>query len=190
VLLRRLRNQNLTGFLSGLRLNWRMPALRALALLWLVPVISLAQPAPVKCAQVLTSEQVRAAVGSTLKVLAIQKAEAGVTECSWSRSGGAAASGGPTIRVQFFERAAISTNPVVSSPDGYFEMIASAAEEIAGRKRESVTGLAGAGTRAVTVQGSEQVLVLVQRGDGIARVVLGNLTKGQAIAVARAISGP
>ena len=69
-------------------------------------------------------------------------------------------------------------------------MIASAAEEIAGRKREAVTGLASAGTRAATVQGSGQVLLLVQRGDGIARVVLGNLTKAQVTALARAISGP
>ena len=140
--------------------------------------------------QVLTAEQVRAAVGVTLKVLALQKAEAGVTECTWSRTGGAETSTGPTIRVQFFERLAISANPVVSSPDGYYEMIASAAEEIAGRKREAIAGLTSAGSRAATVRGNGQVLVLVQRGDGIARVVLSNLTKAQATAIARAISGP
>lgn|GEM_PF-1356749 len=161
-----------------------------LGLLCLIPASAYAQTAPIKCTQVLTAEQVRIAVGATLTVLARQKAEAGVTECTWSRTGGADTGTGPTIRLQFFERAAISANPVVSSPDGYYEMIASAAEEIAGRKREAVAGLTGAGTRAATVQGNTQILVLVQRGDGIARVVLGNLTKAQATAVARVISGP
>jgi hypothetical protein len=170
----------------------RLSALRLTALVCL-PLISVAaysQTTPIKCAQVLTAEQVGAAVGATLKVLAVQKPEAGVSECNWSRSGGAQTSAGPTIRVQFFERAAISANPVVSSPEGYYEMIASAAEETAGRKREVVTGLASAGTRAVTVQGSGQVLLVVQRGDGIARVVLGNLTKAQVSAIAKAVSGP
>ncbi len=170
--------------------SMRLYAAGALALLWLIATTASAQPAPIKCTQVLTAEQVRAVVGATLKVGALQKAEAGVTDCNWSRTGGAETGSGPTIRVQFFERTAISANPVVSSPDGYYEMIASAAEEIAGRKREAITGLPNAGTRAATVQGSAQILVLVQRADGIARVVLGNLTKAQAAAVARVIAGP
>ena len=181
--LRRLRNPCFARMISGSRMIGAV----GLALPHLIAVSAFAQTAPIKCTQVLTAEQVRAAVGATLKVLALQKAETGVTECTWSRDGSAA---GPTVRVQFFERSAISANPVVSSPDGYYEMIASAAEEIAGRKREVVAGLKSAGNRAATVQSNTQILVLVQRGDGIARVVLGNLTKAQATAVAKAISGP
>ncbi len=158
--------------------------------LLLSSVPAVAQTAPIKCAQVLTAEQVRGAVGATLKVSAVQNAEAGVSECTWSRSGGAEPGAGPTVRLQFFERTAISANPVVSSPEGYYEMIASAAEEIAGRKRDNVTGLTAAGVRAATVQGTAQILVLVQRGDGIARAVLGNLSRAQATAIAKAISEP
>jgi hypothetical protein len=143
-----------------------------------------AQPGPVKCAQVLTAEQVRAAVGAALEVVAQKKPEVGVSECNWSRAGAAAASGA-NIRLQFFERAAISANPVVHTPDGYYDMIASAAEEIAGRKRDAVAGVTG---RAATVQGSTQTLLVVQRPDGVARVVLGNMTKAQVAAIARAIS--
>lgn len=170
-------------FFSSLRLT----AGATVALLWLIPAIAYAQTAPIKCARVLTAEQVRAAVRTSLKVLAQQSAEPGVTECIWSRTGSAEPSTGPTIRVQFFERVAISANPVVHTPDGYYEMIASAAEEVAGRKREAVAGVSA---RAVTVQGNGQIMVLVQRGDGIARVVVGDGTKAQATAIARAISGP
>ncbi len=186
MLFRQMRDVFFVGFFSSLR----VVSATALALLSLIPVTAYAQTGPTKCAQVLTAAQVRAAVGVTLKVFVLPNAESGVTECAWSRTGSAEASSGPTIRVQFFERTAISANPVVSSPEGYYEMIASAAEEIAGRKREAVSGLTAAGTRAATVQGSGQILVLVQRGDGIARVVLGNVTKAQATAIARAISGP
>ncbi len=178
-----------TQYSAGVFSRLRMPVGGVLVLLSLISTAAWAEPAPVKCAQALTAEQVRGTVGATLKVLALQTAEAGVTECTWSRTVGAESGGGPMIRVQFFERVAISANPVVSSPDGYYEMIASAAEEIAGRKREAVTGLTGAGNRAATVQGSVQILLLVQRADGIARVVLSGLTKAQATAFARAIAG-
>ena len=177
---RQMRNRSFAGIFN----NMRVTGVVALVSFCLFPVALRAQAAPTKCAQVLTAEQVRAAVGAALTVFAQQKAEAGVTECIWSRD---ATATGLTVRVQFFDRVAISANPVVHTSDGYYEMIASAAEEIAGRKREAV---AGASTKAATVQGNSQILVLVQRGDGIARVVLSNVTKPQAAAIARAISAP
>ena len=180
MLFRQMRDGRFARIFSGLR----MFCAAASALLWLFPVALKAQTTPAKCAQVLNAEQVRAAVGAALTVFLQQKADAGVTECIWSRDGTAT---GLTIRVQFFDRVAISANPVVHTSDGYYEMIASAAEEIAGRKREAV---AGASAKAATVQGNSQILVLVQRGDGIARVVLSNVTKAQAAAIARAISAP
>ena len=164
-----------------------MNGVATLALLCLIPAVLYAQPAQVKCAQVLTAEQVRRTLRASLKVLAQQNAEAGVSECIWSRTGSTEPNTLPSIRVQFFVRVAISTNPVVHTPDGYFKMLASAAEEIAGRKREAVTGVSA---RAAMVQGNGQILVLVQRVDGIARVVLGNVTKAQATAIASAISAP
>ncbi len=182
MLFRQMRDASFASIFSGLR----MFCAAASVLFWLFPVALKAQTPPAKCAQVLNAEQVRGAVGMTLTVLVQEKADAGVTECSWTRSGGAETGGGPTIRVQFFDRNAISANPVVHTSDGYYDMIASAAEEIAGRKREVVAGVAA---KAAMVQGNSQILVLVQRGDGIARVVLANLTKVQATAIARAISG-
>lgn len=143
-----------------------------------------AQAMSARCLQVLTAEQVRAAVGAGLDVAAQKQAEAGVSECAWSRLG-ADSGAGPSIRVQFFDRVAISANPVAHSVDGYFDMIASTAEEIAGRKREPVAGVA---TRAVTIQGKSQLLLVVQRFDGVARVILGNVSKSQASAIAMAIS--
>lgn len=143
-----------------------------------------AQAVSAKCLQVLTAEQVSTVFGAGLDVAAQKKVEAGVSECAWSRLG-AASGAGPSIRVQFFDRIAISANPVGRSVDGYFDMIASTAEEIAGRKREVVAGTAA---RAVTIQGNSQLLLVVQRSDGVARVILGNVSKSQANTLARTIS--
>ncbi len=182
MLFRQMRDASFACIFSGLRVF----CAAVWVLLCLFPVAIKAQTPPAKCAQVLNAEQVRASLGMTLAVLAQQKADAGVTECIWSRTVGADTSGGPTISVQFFDRTAISANPVVHTYDGYYDMIASAAEEIAGRKREAVAGVAA---KAAMVQGNAQIMVLVQRVDGIARVVLANLTKAQATAIARAIAG-
>lgn len=144
----------------------------------------LAQSSTVKCQQVLTAEQVRTVFGAGLEVAAQSKSEVGVSECAWSRVG-AVNGAGPSIRLQFFDRVAINANPIAHSVDGYFDMIASTAEEIAGRKREQVAGVAN---RAVTVQGNSQLLLVVQRFDGVARVILGNVSKSQANAIAKAVS--
>ena len=172
-------------YLSPSRCSFGGLALIAAIALTLLPYsMARAQSLSAKCLQVLTAEQVRTVFGAGLDVAAQNKVEVGVSECTWSRVG--AASGvGPSIRMQFFDRAAISSNPIVHSVDGYFDMIASTAEEIAGRKREPVVGVA---TRAVTVQGNSQLLLVVQRSDGVARVILGNVSRAQAIATAKAIS--
>ena len=93
---------------------------------------------------------------------------------------------GATITLQFFDRKAIEANPVTHTPDGFYEMIVSTGEEAVGKKRELVVGVS---PRAATVQGQTQLMLVVQRGDGVARLLLGGLTRAQAIALARVLTG-
>lgn len=133
-----------------------------------------------RCAELLSAEQVRATLGAGLSATAQTPRDPKVVECAWSRAGGA------SISLQFFDRKAIDANPVTHTPDGYYEMIVSAGEEAVGKKREPVTGMT---SRAAFVQGQTQLLLVVQRADGVARILLGNVTRPQAAAVARAIAG-
>jgi hypothetical protein len=56
-----------------------------------------------------------------------------------------------------------------------------------GKKREM---LAGIGQKAAFLNADPQVLAVVQRADGVARIVGNNLTKAQITAVARAVASP
>ena len=154
-----------------------------LAAFVLAPTTGFAQaPAVVspRCAELLSIEQVRATIGAGLAATAQAPRDPKVLECAWSRAGGA------TVSLQFFDRKAIDANPVTHTPDGYYEMIVSAGEDAVGKKREPVAGLV---SRASFVQGQTQLLLVVQRADGVARVLLGNVTRPQAAALARAIAG-
>lgn len=147
------------------------------------PALCAAQTAAVvspRCADLLSLEQVRATVGAGLNATAQAPRDPKVLECAWSRAGGA------SITLQFFDRKAIDANPVTHTVDGYFELIVSAAEEAVGKKREPVAGMP---SRASFVQGQTQLLLVVQRADGVARILLGNVTRPQAAALARAIVG-
>jgi hypothetical protein len=66
-------------------------------------------------------------------------------------------------------------------------MVVAAAEGTASGKREV---LAGIGQKAAFVPTTPQVLAVVQRPDGVARIVGNNLTKAQITAVARAVATP
>ncbi len=50
--------------------------------------------------------------------------------------------------------------------------------------------LPGIGRKAVFVPTDPQVLAVVQRNDGVARIVGNNLTKAQITAIARAVATP
>jgi hypothetical protein len=115
-----------------------------------------------------------------MEATAVVPRDAKVVECSWARGGST------TVTMQFFDRKAIDANPVTHTLDGYFELIVSAAEEAVGKKREAVAGVP---SRAAFVQGQTQLLLVVQRVDGVARILLGNVARPQAAALARAISG-
>lgn len=146
-----------------------------------VPAIGAAQATvSPRCAELLPAEQVRATLGAGLNATAQAARDPKVLECAWSRASGT------SMTLQFFDRKAIDANPVTHTVDGYFELIVSAAEEAVGKKREPVAGMP---SRASFVQGQTQLLLVVQRADGVVRILLGNVTRSQAAALARAIGG-
>ena len=138
-----------------------------------------------KCSAVLTAEELTTIIGEKMADMGAQERGPGETECPWMLRGG---SGGfKTVSVQFYEPAAIKASPTAPTPDKYFEMVVAAAEGTASGKREMLTGI---GVKAAFVPASPQVLAVVQRADGIARIVGNNLTKAQITAVAKAIATP
>lgn len=136
-----------------------------------------------KCAQLISADQLKTIVGAGMAAAVPKQHEAGESECAWRRGNGAAA---VSLSVRFFDRQAIGSNPVSRTLDGYYEMLVNAGEEAGEKKREAVAGV----PRASLIQANPQILVVVQRADGVARVVSGNLSKAQAAAVARVIATP
>jgi hypothetical protein len=137
------------------------------------------------CSTLLTADELTKAVGEKMTDMGARPRAAGETECPWMLRGGS--SGFKTVAVQFYDLSNIKANPNASTPDTFFESLVSAAEGVASGKREM---LAGIGQSAAFVPTSPQVFAVVQRPDGIARIVGNNLTKAQITAVARAVAAP
>lgn len=142
-----------------------------------------AQTPMLRCAELLSAAQVKAIFGPSMADAMPRQHEAGESECVWRRGTGATAA---SLAVRFFDRQAIGSNSVARTLDSYYEMLVTAGEEVGDKKREAVAGV----PRAALIQASPQILVVVQRADGVARVVLGNLTRAQAVAVAKVIAAP
>ena len=136
---------------------------------------------PLRCAQLLSADQVKTIAGPGMEALPPKQHEAGESECIWRRGSGAASA---SLAFRFFDRQAIGGNPVTRTVDGYFEMMVKAGEEVGDKKREPVAGV----PRAAIIQGNAQFLVVVQRADGVARAVTGNLNRNQAVALAKVLS--
>jgi hypothetical protein len=141
--------------------------------------------AALKCSTLLTAEELTKAVGEKMTDMGARERGPGETECPWMLRGGS--SGFKTVAVQFYELSHIKASPTASTPDAFFETIVSAAEGVASGKRELLPGV---GQKAAFVPTTPQVLAVVQRADGIARIVGNNLTKAQVTAVARAVATP
>jgi hypothetical protein len=151
----------------------------------LAPAPAVAQ-SPVTCMTLLTADELTKAVGAGFADMGGETRGEGETECPWMLRGG---SGGfKTVSVQFYDLRAVKANPSAATLAAFFEQIVAAAEDpAAGTKREA---LAGVGQRAAFVSTDPQVLAVVQRADGVARIVGNNLTKAQITAVARAVATP
>lgn len=145
-----------------------------------------AQPAPgATCTTLLTGDELTAAIGEAMTDMGAQERSPGETECAWMLRGGT--SGFKTVSLQFYDLRAIAATETASAPDAFFELIVDSAEGVASGKREPLDGI---GTRAVFVPTDPQGLAVVQRPDGVARIVANNLTRAQVVAVARAVAVP
>lgn len=137
------------------------------------------------CMTLLTADEVAKAVAPGFKDMGGQARGEGETECAWMLRG---AGGFKTVAVQFYDLRAVKASPAASTLDTFFEQIASAAEEsAAGKKREVLPAI---GQKAAFVPTDPQVLAVVQRTDGVARIVGNNLTKAQITAIAHAVVTP
>jgi hypothetical protein len=160
----------------------------AIAAIMLLPNAAIAQTSKQEpaCATLLTAEELTKAVGATMKEMGARIRESGESECPWMLSGGSA--GFKTVAVQFYDVKMIKAGTTATTLPTFFEQIVSAAEGVAsGKKREMLTGI---GQNAAFVPTDPQVLAVVQRPDGVARIVGNNLTKAQITAVARAVATP
>ena len=137
------------------------------------------------CATLLTAEEIVKAVGAKMEDMGAKVRESGESECPWMLRG---AAGFKTVSVQFYDLKVIKASTTAPTLPAFFEQIVSAGEGAAsGKKREE---LAGIGQKAAFVPTDPQVLAVVQRPDGVARIVGNNLTKAQITAVARAVATP
>ena len=160
-------------------------SLLAAGVLLLAPSAAPAQTPPTWMT-LLTADELTKAVSAGFADMGAQERDPGETECPWMLRGGS--SGFKTVSVQFYDLRAVKSNPNASTLDAFFEQIVAGGEEAAsGKKREA---LAGVGQKAVFVATDPQVLAVVQRADGVARIVGNNLTKAQITAVARAVAAP
>ena len=147
---------------------------------------ALAQSAAGKpmCATLLTADELSKAVVAGFQDMGASEREAGESSCPWMLRGGADFK---TVNVQFYTPAAIKKSPMAPTAEKYFEMLVKAAEESSNKKREMLPGI---GVAAAFVATDPQVLAIVQRPDGVARIVGNNLTKAQIAAVAKAVATP
>lgn len=143
------------------------------------------KPAHPTCATLLTADEITKIVGEPMKDMGADERGPGETECAWMLHGGSA--GFKSVSVQFYDKRAVLTGSAVTTLDGLFEEAVSGAEGVASGKREMLPGI---GSKAAVVPTDPQVLAIVQRADGVARIVGNNLTKAQIVAVARAVAAP
>jgi hypothetical protein len=144
-------------------------------------------PTPAKpptCMTLLTADELTKAVGSAMTDAGAEVRPDGETTCPWMLSG---ASGFKTVSVQFYDMRVVKASTVAPTVDKFFEMIVSAAEDFSSAKRVMLPGI---GVKAAFAPSDPQVLAVVQRPDGVARIVGNNLTREQITAVARAVATP
>lgn len=133
----------------------------------------------------LTSEVIARTVGETFKDLGSHLGRSGASDCEWSAGLGTPKA--KTLSMTFFDAVALKASPGYAGADEYFESVVAGVESRAPGKREVLTGV---GMKAAFVATAQQMLVAVQRPDGVARLVGNNLTKGQMLALARAVGAP
>lgn len=143
-----------------------------------------AQTPDATCAKMLPPAKLQAIAGAGFTPAEARVDKSGELECAWMRRG---AGGFATVSVQYYDKKTIARPDNSGSADALYENIITPHEEQSKAKREAI---AGVGKRAALVPADPQRLVAIQRDDGIVRIVMNNLTKAQAIAVAKAVAAP
>lgn len=164
----------------------RVAAPVMLALAVLTPTAARAQGAALpSCMTLLPAEALSKILGQTYKDMGSEVGRSGASDCEWAT--GLGTPGFKTLAFTFFDAAALKASPGYASADEYFESVVSSVESRAPAKRELLPGV---GLKAAFVATPPQMLVAVQRKDGVARLVGNNLTKAQMLALARALAMP
>ncbi len=153
------------------------------ALTLAIAVSSAAAPAiaeTLRCAGMLTAAEVKAATGTAFEDMGPDSRNPGESECDWMARGGG---GFKSVAFTFYELKAIEEALIpADSPAEFYDLNVRSTEEVAGGKGEKLPGI---GVRAVLIRNSEQLVLYVERADGLLRIVTNGLTNEQATAVAR-----
>ena len=140
------------------------------------------QPPPT-CSTLLTAAEVKAAVGAAMEDVGANERGGGESDCSWMA--GAGRPGFKSVAVQFYDLHFIKGDTATGSPEKFFDQVVVDAENAGSAKRQQLDGV---GAEAVFVPTDPQMLIVVRRSDGVARIVGHNLTLAQITDVARAVA--
>lgn len=169
--------------LAGRGAVWCAAVLATLVLVH-VPAVAHGETPPT-CMTLITTETLKKTVGIAMEDMGGEVRGEGETECAWMARGGPG--GFSSLAVQFYDLRAIADSPGAPELAAFFDQVVSSAEEVAAGEHEALPGI---GQRAAFVPTDPQMLVVVQRPDGIARIVANNLTRDQITAVARVVGTP
>lgn len=139
--------------------------------------------APVTCGSLITDAEITKAVGTPMRAMGNDVRGRGHTECKWMLAGQGAFK---TLAVIFEDQSALEAANAATSAK-LFETYVTSAEQTGKSKRVPLTGV---GQRAAIIDVSEQTQVIVQRTDGVARIITNGMSRAQVTAIAQALMTP
>jgi hypothetical protein len=147
---------------------------------------AIAQTPEATCAKFLPAEKLQAAIGKGMNPASATVKSLGELTCAWMRR---APDPFATVAIEYYEKKIIpATGPDNNrTPEMLYEDMITPHETMSKTKREPIPGVS---KRAVYVAAAPQGLVVIQRDDGVLRIVMSGLSKAQAIAVANALAAP
>jgi hypothetical protein len=139
--------------------------------------------APATCGSLITDAELAKVVGTPMRAIGNDVRGPGHTECKWMLAGQGAFK---TVAVIFEDESALKSAHAATSAS-LFETYVSSAEQTGKSKRSPLPGV---GQRAAIIDVSEQTQVIVQRTDGVARIITNGLSRPQVTAIAQALMTP
>jgi hypothetical protein len=138
---------------------------------------------PATCGSLITDAEITKAVGAAMRAIGNDTRGPGHTECKWMLAGQGAFK---TLAVIFEDESALKAAQAATSAK-LFETYVSSAEQTGKSTRSPLPGV---GQRAAIIDVSEQTQVIVQREDGVARIITNGMSREQITALARALMTP